>query len=145
MHNIAEITINYQPTRTFSESETINQSSHAYKIFIQQWDFLTYRESFKVLLLNRAHKVLGVANIGTGGTAAVYVDTKLIFQAALKANASCLILAHNHPSGNINPSTNDMHATKKLIEAGKILDIDVLDHLIITENGFYSFGDQGLI
>ena len=103
------------------------------------------REEFYMLLLNRANKVLGFYRISEGGTAGTVVDPKLIFSVALKCHASSIILAHNHPSGNTQPSEADLKLTKNLISGGKILEISVLDHLILTSESFFSFADEGLM
>lgn len=85
------------------------------------------------MLLNRMNKVLGIYLISVGGFAGTVCDPKVVFQAALKTNASSIILAHNHPSGNLKPSDADLQLTEKLKKGGKLLDIAVLDHLILTE------------
>jgi DNA repair protein RadC len=103
------------------------------------------QEEFKILLLNRANVVLGVYSMSKGGVSGTFVDAKLIFSVALKCNASSIILAHNHPSGNLNPSQADKNITKKLVSAGKYLDVSILDHVIITKDDYYSFADNGLM
>ena len=102
-------------------------------------------EEFMVLCLNRANKVLGYSKIGQGGMSGTVADPKIIFQVALKANASSIILAHNHPSGNCKPSTNDVELTKKIQSVGKFLDISVLDHIVLSSDGYLSFADTGFI
>src|SRR5690606_1039682 len=97
------------------------------------------------LLLNRANKVLGIVPISKGGTSATIADPKLIFVSAIKSNASAIILAHNHPSGNLQPSTADISLTKKIMEGGKLLDVPVIDHIIVTGHGYYSFADEGAL
>ncbi len=97
------------------------------------------------MFLNRANKVLGIFIISTGGITATVVDIRLIFAAAIKANATSILLAHNHPSGATNPSVADKQITEKIVSAGKILDISVFDHLIITKHGYFSFADNGLL
>lgn len=104
-----------------------------------------FLEEFKIILLNRANKVLGICPISLGGISGTIADPKLIFATALKASASGIILAHNHPSGNLKPSQVDIQLTKKLVEAGKFLDLGILDHLIIGSEGYLSFADEGLI
>ena len=100
----------------------------------------------KVMLLNRASRVLGIADLSTGGTNGCLVDLKVVFQFAIKANASSIILAHNHPSGNIKPSQADINITKKVSEGANILDLQILDHLILTpEEKYYSMADEGFI
>ena len=101
-------------------------------------------EEFWIILLNRANKVIGKERISTGGVSGTVVDAKIIFRKALEiAPASSIILCHNHPSGNLKPSQADIDLTAKLRKAGKTLDILVLDHLIIAENRYYSFADEG--
>jgi DNA repair protein RadC len=106
---------------------------------------MEYREEFMILLLNRANKILGWVKISAGGTTGTIADPKMIFQAALLANAAAIVLCHNHPSDNLQPSEGDRQITKKLVEAGRLLDISVIDHVILTENSFFSFADEGLI
>jgi DNA repair protein RadC len=95
--------------------------------------------------LNRASKPLGWVKISQGGITGTVADPRLIFQAALLTNSSALILSHNHPSGNLNPSQADIELTRKIKEGGKILEISLLDHLIISGDGYYSFADEGMI
>ncbi len=100
-----------------------------------------------MLLLNRANKVLGITTISEGGLSGTVTDVRLIFQYAIKANDSGIIVAHNHPSGNSNPSESDLKITQKIKEAGNLLDIQLLDHIILTpESEIYrSFADEGQI
>ncbi|MFT7119155.1 MAG: DNA repair protein RadC [Flavobacteriales bacterium] len=100
-------------------------------------------EEFWVMLLDNAHKVLEKKNISIGGITGTLVDIRLVFKKAIEAGAVAMVLAHNHPSGTLQPSVQDKSLTNKLIEAGKLLDIKVLDHLIITQQSFYSFADEG--
>ena len=102
-------------------------------------------EQFKVLLLNRANKVLGIFEVSSGGSTGTVADPKLIFAAAIKANACGIILAHNHPSGNLQPSQADIDLTKRMKEGGRLLEIQVLDHIIVTTEGYYSFADEGIL
>ena len=102
-------------------------------------------EEFWILLLNRANKVTSKHLISKGGQAGTVADPKIIFNTALENHAAYVILAHNHPSGNLRPSQADIDLTRKLKSAGAFLDIPVLDHLIITDEGFFSFADEGLI
>jgi DNA repair protein RadC len=104
-----------------------------------------YYEAFYVILLDRANKVIRKLNISSGGVAGTVVDPKKIFKMALDHNASSVILAHNHPSNNLKPSDNDVKLTKKLQEAGKALDIPVLDHIIVGNDNYFSFADEGLL
>ncbi len=102
-------------------------------------------EEFKILLLNRANRLIGYYSVSSGGISGTIADPRVIFAAALKACAVEIILAHNHPSGNLQPSNADSILTKKLKEAGNLLDIIVLDHIIISDGGYFSFADKGLI
>ena len=102
-------------------------------------------EEFSVLVLNRANRVLGYARISQGGLSGTVADPKVIFQIALKSNSCSIIIAHNHPSGNTQPSEADIQLTRKLKDAGAVLDLPVLDHLILTSEGYYSFADEGLL
>lgn len=102
-------------------------------------------EEFWVILLNRANKVLQKILISKGGQSGTIADPKIIFKSALEGNAANIILAHNHPSGNLKPSQADIQLTKKLQEAGKLLDLQILDHLIFAERSYFSFADEGLL
>ena len=97
------------------------------------------------MLLNRANKVISKEQISIGGVGGTVVDAKMVFKVAIQSLASSIILAHNHPSGNLNPSQADLDLTKKLKEAGKYLDIQVLDHLILTDGTYTSFADEQLL
>ncbi|MBP6335216.1 MAG: DNA repair protein RadC [Bacteroidia bacterium] len=102
-------------------------------------------EEFWILFLNRANRIIGKQQISTGGMSGTVADPRMIFKSALDKKALAIILCHNHPSGNTQPSEADMSLTKSLHAAGKILEITVLDHIIITQSGFYSFADEGNI
>jgi DNA repair protein RadC len=143
MNIIKEIKLSYSTNGM--ENIKITDSSSAYKILIDNWDLDTIQlqEEFKVLLLNRANIVLGIYNMSKGGVSGTIVDVKLLLTAALKSNASGIIVAHNHPSGNLKPSDNDLSLTRKIKEGAKLLDIILLDHIIVTNTGFYSFSDSG--
>lgn len=102
-------------------------------------------EEFWILLLNRSNEVISREKISTGGVSGTVVDAKIIFKKALDILASSIILVHNHPSGNLRPSQADIDVTRKMKKAGVVLDISILDHLIISERGFYSFADEGTL
>lgn len=102
-------------------------------------------EEFYILLLNRANEVIGKQQISKGGIAGTVADGKIIFNAALEKKASGIILAHNHPSGQLKPSEADKRLTKDLIQFGKFIDLQILDHLIFSDNNYFSFADEGLI
>jgi DNA repair protein RadC len=146
MEQISEITINYNPRKKLSGLAKITNSKEAEEQFRALWsNKLNHIEEMYLLLLNRANKVLGFSKISQGGCAGTVVDPKVIFQTALKANASSIILAHNHPSGNLKPSEADLKITKSIREAGKFMEILLVDHIILTDEGFYSFADEGII
>lgn len=102
-------------------------------------------EEFWILLLNQQNQIIDKRSISSGGVSSTIADAKLIFKPALEKLASALILCHNHPSGNLKPSQADIALTKKLVEAGKVLDVNVLDHLIVANNKYFSFADEGLM
>lgn len=145
--NVAEIQLSYKSHVKPSERVKITCSRDAYHVLLQTWDDnkLEFVEQFKVMLLNRANKVLGVFEVSTGSTTATVADPKIIFAAAIKANASGIIIAHNHPSGNLSPSQQDIDLTRKVKDGGKILEVQLLDHVIITTESYYSFADEGIL
>lgn len=102
-------------------------------------------ESFFILLLNRQNMTIGYAKISQGGVAGTTVDAKIVIKYIVDTLASAVILCHNHPSGNLKPSAEDIMLTEKLASAAKLVDSQVLDHIILTPNSFYSFADSGLI
>ncbi len=126
-----------------SEKPKIYSSSSVYKIMSPLLQDLNH-EQFWVLFLNRANRVIKKIQVSQGGVAGTVVDAKIIFKYALEHLACSLILCHNHPSGNLNPSQADINITKKLKKAGTVLDIEVLDHLIIAGKAYYSFCDEGI-
>lgn len=144
---VAEITLSYRSAVKASERPKVTCSRQVAEVLRVSWDLdtLCFVEQFMVLLLNRANRVLGCVVISSGGTAGTVVDVKLVFAAAIKANASSIILSHNHPSGNTLPSEQDRRLTKRIVEAGKLLDIPILDHVILTEEAYYSFADEGIL
>lgn len=101
-----------------------------------------HHEEFWLLLLNKANEVTSREKISAGGLAGTVVDVKLVFKIALDARAAAIIAVHNHPSGNLSPSMADIELTRKLKDAGQILDLPLLDHLIVSERGYYSFADE---
>ena len=147
LYQVAEIELVYRSKIKASERPKIITSKDAYKILLQTWDEnkMELQEQFKILLLNRGNKVVGIYEVSTGGITGTVADPRLIFTAALKANAVALILAHNHPSANLKPSNADTMLTQKIREGGKLLDINVMDHLIVCNEGYYSFADEGAL
>lgn len=144
--NLQEIDILYKNKVKPSDMPKVTASQDAYDYLLRAWSpHMARIEEFVILCMNRSNKVLGFSHISSGGLAGTVADPKVIMQVALKANASSIILAHNHPSGNVKPSDTDIALTKKLKNAGEFLDLQVLDHLIISTEGYYSFADEGII
>lgn len=139
---ISEIQVSYKPGLT-SSTITIANADDAYSILkgLFSADTISLQEEFIVLYLNRANKVIGSYKLSKGGISGTVADIRLILSVALKTLASGLILAHNHPSGNLKPSQADIGLTKRVREAAKLMDMEVLDHIIISNEGFYSFTD----
>ncbi len=124
------------------ESDEVKNSNDAYERFLEKIEDKN-QEHFLVLYLDQSNHPLDVRCISNGGTTHVIADPKIIFKNALRLNATCIVLGHNHPSGNPRPSTDDRKLTQKLVAAGKLLDITVKDHIIIGNERYYSFLDHG--
>lgn len=144
---VAEIELSYKTKVKPSERPRVGGSKDAFDILKGTWDEskIEFVEQFKLMLTNRANKVLGILEVSLGGISGTVADPKVIFAAALKGGASGIIVAHNHPSGNLTASQADIDLTRKLKEAGRFLEIPLLDHLIMTTEGYFSFADEGLI
>lgn len=147
LFSVSEIELVYRNKINPKERPKVTTSATAYDILMQSWDMnkIELIEQFAILLLDRAKHCLGVSTISTGSVSACIVDPKVVFATALKGRASGLILAHNHPSGNLTASRADEIITEKLIQGGGILDISIVDHLIVTPRGYYSFSDDGAL
>ena len=133
--------------RQFSDvmqKDTLTSSRDVFDMMLPQLIDLPYEE-FWILQLNRANHVIGRARISAGGVSGTVVDSKMVFKPAIEVLATSIILVHNHPSGNLKPSQADIELTRKLKEAGKHLDIAVLDHIIVAYSGFYSFADENIM
>ena len=143
--NISEIKVSY--TNKNKELQIIKDSKSSYDVLLACWNKHTIelQEEFKVLLLNRRNAVLGIYPLSKGGIAGTIVDAKLVFSVALKCNASNIILSHNHPSGSLIPSEADKRLTEKIKKAAGYLDLQILDHIIVTKDNFFSFADNGLL
>ncbi|MGG7035357.1 MAG: JAB domain-containing protein [Flavobacterium sp.] len=142
---VAEIKVSYSNSNP--DRVKVTSSQIIYDLILKHWDLdiLEYQEEVKVILLNRANVVLGIYEMSKGGISGTVVDIRIILGVALKCNASCIILVHNHPSGNTEPSEQDKSITKKLKKASELLDLNLLDHLIISTEEYYSFSDNGLL
>ena len=145
---ISEVQLVYRTKVKASERLQVKCSKDAFDIFMENWDqdSIEHIEEFKLLLMNRSNSVLGILAVSKGGLSGTVTDVRLIFQGAIKANASGIIICHNHPSGNMNPSESDTKITRKIKDAGAIMDIQLLDYLIIISDGnYYSFADIGFL
>lgn len=145
MNHLTELQISYSHAMPKSQRTKIKDSKQSYASLLEIWnaDLIELQEQFFVLFLNHANEIIGFKCLFIGGMSSTIVDVKLIYSMALKCCASGIIVAHNHPSGGLIPSRQDINITNKLKEAGRLLDISLLDHLIITKDGYYSFADEG--
>jgi DNA repair protein RadC len=145
-HDLAEIEISYRSKIPPSQRRKISSSRDAEEILRSIWsDTMEFREEFVILLLNRANRVLGYYKVSSGGMTGTIADSRIIFSVALKSCACAIILAHNHPSGNTQPSDADRKLTTNLKKGGEYLEISVLDHIILTSETYLSFADEGLM
>jgi DNA repair protein RadC len=144
---VAEVELVYKTKVKPSERPKINSVKDCYQLLRGLWNenTLEMQEEFKVLLLNRANKVIGVYEASAGGLTGTVADPRLILAAAIKSLSVSIILSHNHPSGNLKPSRADEELTQKIKAAAAYHDIRVIDHIIITIEGYYSFADEGLL
>jgi DNA repair protein RadC len=141
---IREVQVTYQPLK--GELFQVRNSKDAFDYISRAFNDSTIGlcEEFNVLLLNRANKIIGCLKLSKGGLTGTVVDIRILFATTLKSMACAIILAHNHPSGNLNPSEADKDLTSQIKQAGKLLDIQVIDHLILGINDDYvSFADEG--
>ncbi len=127
-----------------TDKPQIRDSKTAYLLLHRELGDLNY-ENFCIILLNRANKVLRTVKISDGGITGTVVDQRKVFKIALDYNATAIILGHNHPSGQVAPSDADIQLTKKIKDAGAVLDLPVLDHIIIADGSYYSFADEGIM
>jgi len=127
-----------------SNSNFIKSSKDLYNLVRKYYEDLNHEE-FHVVALSRSNKVLGVDLISKGGLNATVADGKIIFKKALEKGASAIVLCHNHPSGNLNPSDADIELTNKMKKFGAFIEMPVLDHIIVTDNAYYSFVDHGML
>lgn len=145
-YKINEIRVHYNRPELSSLTK-VSTSEEVVRTFRECIDqnVIDLKEFFWVMFLSRSNHVLGISEIGSGNTHAVMVNIKEIFQLALKANANSVILCHNHPSGNLNASHHDIQITKSLKAFGKMIDVQIIDHMIITSESYLSFVDNGLM
>jgi DNA repair protein RadC len=147
LYEVSEVKVSYTPMFSQAERPQIMTSNDAVNMFRKAWDSdrLEYQEDFHIMYLSRNNRVLAMYHSSMGGTTGTVVDVKPALVTALKINAHSMILAHNHPSGTLSPSSEDVAVTKQFKEAAKLLSMDVLDHVILTRDSYYSFADQGMM
>jgi DNA repair protein RadC len=142
---LPEIKISYKGGRSSSHRVTNAQETHEVLREIFDADTLQWKEESILLCLNSAHRLLGYYKISSGGMSGTVMDPRIIYTVALSAGATAIIVSHNHPSGSLKPSTADQEITNKLKDAGKLLDIKFLDHIIVTQESFFSFAENNLL
>jgi len=149
LNNVSEIDIVYKRKVNckVSERPLIKSSSDVYEILLHYWDKdkIDLVEEFKVLFLNRSNRVLQIFSVSSGGLTGTVADPRLILAAALKVATCSMMLAHNHPSTSLKPSKADEELTSKIKFAAQFHDIKVLDHIIVSSEGYYSFADEGVL
>lgn len=141
---VSEVQLKYKPQPL---TESLRSSSDIHQLLIKRVfdeETIGYKESFKVLLLNNANKLIGYTTISEGGLTSTVVDVRVVMQTALVSNATSIVLAHNHPSGTVRPSCQDDSLTKKIKSACELMDIRLLDHIIVTPfDDYYSYCEEG--
>ena len=145
---VNEISIKYQGNFKMKDAPKISSSLSASQLLYSRWDKdrIGLQECFKVILLNNSNKVKGIFEVSNGGITGTLVDVRILFAVILKTLTTSVILVHNHPSGNLKPSEADKCLTQKIKNAGSLLDIKLLDHLILTPDGdYFSFADEGIL
>jgi len=142
---VSEIQVSYKPNKIVSSK--IATSFDAVQIIRKFWneETIEMQEEVKVILLNNSNYVLGIYNLSKGGITSSLVDVRLVLSVALKCLTPGIILVHNHPSGNLKPSSTDLNIVKKLNEGCKLMDITLFDSIIITKENYMSFADDGLL
>lgn len=144
---VSEIELVYKPHLKPSQRPTVKCPKDGYDLMMKTWDLETIelKEQLKVIYLNQFKKVLGILEVSSGGVLHTVVDIRLIFGTALKANAVGIILVHNHPGGNLKPSAPDLAMTATIKQVGAFHEIPLIDHLIITSEGYLSMAEEGLL
>lgn len=144
---VTEVELVYHGKTKVADRPVIFTSTDAYDLFLKTWDMnkIELQEQFRIMLLDRKNSCIGVSTVATGGITNCLADLKIVFAMALKARATNIIIAHNHPSGNIKPSQSDVNLTSRFVKAGQILELPVLDHLIVTPDGYLSLAEEGML
>lgn len=149
LNNVAEIEIVYRKKTNckISERPQVTRTQDCYDIFMHYWnlDTIDLFEECKVLYLNRGNRAIQLLDVSKGGITGTIVDPRLILAVAVKIAACAIVLAHNHPSGNLKPSRADELLTEKIKYAAAVHDIRIIDHLVITRDAYFSFADEGLL
>jgi len=147
-HRVNEIQISYREKLSTLKSLSVTNSNEVANLLFQNWDNKTIglHETFKIVLLNQSNKVKGIYPLSHGGITGTLVDVRILFAITLKTLSVGMILAHNHPSGQLKASYQDKQLTQKIKEAAKLFDVKVLDHIILAPDGrYYSFADNGIL
>lgn len=144
-YKVGEVKLSYKPKNISKYNVTCSEDAYKYLLSTYKKGTICYKEYFKALFLNQANQVLGYTLISGGGLTETTADVRLIFQAALLTNSVALILAHNHPSGNLKPSPEDIRLTKQVRDAAQLMRIKILDHIILSDTEYYSFADEGML
>jgi DNA repair protein RadC len=146
-YKITDIDLVYRNEKSPQDRYRVDSAETAYKLFMSAWDMnkIELTTQFMIMLLDNASNCIGVSLMSTGGHPVFAVDPKLVFATALRGCAASIALASNHPSGDLEPSHDDFALTWKIREGGKILDIEIRDHLIISPYGYYSMSDEQLL
>ena len=144
-YTIGEVELSYKPKFRSLHKVICSEDAYRYLLSTYREGTICYKEYFKVLFLNQANQIIGYTLISEGGITETCADVRVILQAALLTNSVAIILAHNHPSGNLKPSKQDMEITKQVKDTAQLMRIKVLDHLVLTDAGYYSFADEGLL
>lgn len=143
-HEVAEVSVRYSCQTAAADRIPITSSRDAFQVLWPHFEpHHEVQEGFRILLLDRSNRLKGIYTVSLGGMTATMADPRLIFSVALRTLSCAIILAHNHPSGQCRPSQEDLHLTKKLVDGGKLLDIQVSDHIILAgPDSYYSFAEN---
>ncbi len=142
-----EISVSYSKKNFYNEKIITSLNLHELirKIYSSSECIIDFKEYFFIILLNRNNLVIGYNMLSAGGISGTVVDIRIAFAIALKSLATSMVIVHNHPSGNLKPSQQDITITKQFKDAGRIMDIAIIDHIIIADSGYFSFADQGML
>lgn len=145
LYQVSEVKLTYKNKVKAADRPKLGNAAETAKLLRSVWDEdrIEYQEQFKVILLNTGLRVLGIVNLSDGRITDCLVDIRMLLTAALKSAATNIVLAHNHPSGYLKPSTADINVTTKIRDAAKLLDITLLDHLILSADGYLSMMEEG--